>query len=246
MEVYKLEERNRQRFLKMPKDLILNKCYRNILTSDAKIVYGLLLDRMELSRKNEWVNENNEIYLLFTKDKIADALGISNRTVYKAFNLLEKLELIKQERQGRNRPNRIYIGKTNADYSGNCKICRSEPAECAEQDVQNMQGSDTELNETDKSETDKTYILPKKSTEGMRVFLNMYKNHTGEKHQPTDKYIVDKANAIMKRVILESGIQVLKSGLVAYFDNVNADKPRLDYFVKVAPRYFDTQFYDIL
>jgi len=119
--------------------------------------------------------------------------------------------------------------------------------------------SDTDSSYTENAETintssintrshknNNTYILPKKSTESMRVFLNIYERHTGEKHQPTNKSIINKANDIMERIILESGMQVLESGLIDYFDNTNADKPRLDYFVKVAPRYFDNQFYDIL
>ena len=180
------------------------------------------------------------------KSDIADMLGISKRTVYKAFKLLDKLELIKQERQGLNKPNRIYIGKTNADFSGNCNICRSEPAECAGQDVQNMQGSDTDFNDTEISETDKTYMEPYNSSAAMREFLLLYKTNANEDHQPVERKVFNKADDMMQRVVNENGIEYLIDGLINYFDTAKVDRPRLDYFVKVAPRYFDTQFYDII
>ena len=50
----------------------------------------------------------------------------------------------------------------------------------------------------------------------------------------------------MQRVVNENGIDYLIDGLINYFDTAKVDRPRLDYFVKVAPRYFDTQFYDII
>ena len=241
MELYRLKDSNRQRFLKTPKDLILNKCYRNILTSDAKLVYSLLLDRMELSRKNEWVNENNEIYLIFTKKNIATALGISPRTVYKAFNLIEDLNLIKQERQGLNRPNKIYIAKTNADIKGNCKICRSEPEECAGQELNKMQGNETDCSETYHNETDTPYIEPKKSSVAMSIFLQLYENMTGEKHKAVKEDIYYQVEELMNDISYQVEEHIIEQQLYKYFDEFNyseGDYPTLYYFDKVAGRYF--------
>jgi len=184
MELYKLKDRNRARFIKTPKDLFLNKCYKNILTSDAKLIYSLLIDRMQLSKKNEWVNENNEIYLIYTKENLAEMLGVSNRTVYKSFKLLEKVELVKQERQGLNKPNKIYIGKTNPDIARNCKICRSEPEKCAGQELQNLQSNDTELNDTDFNETDKKRYIAFASNDypSSIIYNKIYKKHFNKEH----------------------------------------------------------------
>ena len=240
MNLYKLEDRNRQRFLKTPKDLILNPCYRNILTSDAKLVYSLLLDRMELSRKNGWVNSNNEIYLIYTKENIADILGISKRTVYKAFNLLEELELINQERQGLNKPNKIYIGKTNPDIAGNCKLCRSEPVKCAGQEVQIMQGSETELSETYNNETEQTHMEPKKTSVAMSIFLEMYQNTTGEQHKAIPRGNWEEVNQLMKDISTEVDHSDITKIISAYFDDFTFkdDMPTLNYFNRVAVRYF--------
>nr|WP_278335233.1 replication initiator protein A [Clostridium kluyveri] len=126
MEKYKINEANQFKFFQIPKELFINRCYRCKLNSDTKLTYTLLLDRMHLSEKNKWVNHRDEIYLLYTKEDIANILGISVRTVYKAFKVLEECELIYQKRQGLNMPNRIYIGKFRPDFTMTCNICTSE------------------------------------------------------------------------------------------------------------------------
>ena len=152
--LYHLSEDNSLKFYKIPKELCDNRCYRVNLTSDAKLIYALLLDRMELSRKNGWVNNIGEIYLLFTKEHVASILGISETTVYKSFKQLELYGLIHQKRQGLNKPNMIFIGKVKPVFIGNCEICSSRSVENECQDKLNMKGNETDCSETDPNETD--------------------------------------------------------------------------------------------
>lgn len=154
LDLYKISEVNSHKFLKIPKALFDNEAYRTGLTSDAKMAYAMLLDRMELSKKNGWVNDDGEIFLLFTKDNMAEMLGIGERTAYRAFKQLQEFKLIKQVRQGLNRPNMIYIGKINPLFTRTCQIGRSEHAKMAGQDKSNWQGNYTEGSETEGSETD--------------------------------------------------------------------------------------------
>lgn len=187
MDLYKANETNSHKFYQIPKELAENPCYRYALTSDAKLIYALLLDRMELSRKNNWVNDRGEIFLLYTKENIAEILGIAERTVYNSFRLLEACQLIKQERQGLNKPNKIYIGKVNYSFSiaSNkglsriCKICRSGCAKYADQDMQNLQTNYTEFNETDINETEsyKGTLSGNKSScaYSFRDYISIYK-----------------------------------------------------------------------
>lgn len=171
MELYKLNEVNSHRFYKTPKDLFFNKCYRFNLSSDAKLLYSILLDRMELSRKNNWVNYNNEIYLLYTKENLATIMGISESTVYKSFKQLDAFKLTKQQRQGLNKPNKIFIGKVNPEFTWNCKICSTGPVKCKEQDIDILQASETVFSETYNNETDTYITLPSDA----HIFLNIYK-----------------------------------------------------------------------
>jgi len=188
VQLYKINEVNSHKFYKIPKQLIENVCYRVKLTSDAKLVYSVLLDRMELSRKNNWVNENNEIYLLYTKNDIADILGISESTAYKAFKLLDEVGLIKQVRQGLNKPNKIFIGKINPVFTGNCKICRSRTVKCNGQNMQDLQGIYTHVSETHVSETHNVYnvgVVKKHNTKSYGLFNKLIKNPI---NKDTDKF----------------------------------------------------------
>jgi len=154
LDLYHLSEDNSHKFYKIPKELCDNRCYRVNLTSDAKLIYAMLLDRMELSRKNGWVNKASEIYLLYTKENVSNILSISETTVYKSFKQLELFGLIKQVRQGLNKPNMIFIGKVKPVFIGNCVLCSSRDVknECLEK--LNTKSSNTDSIETESNETD--------------------------------------------------------------------------------------------
>lgn len=156
-DLYHLSEDNSNKFYKIPKELCDNPCYRINLTSDAKLIYAMLLDRMELSRKNNWINEANEIYLLFTKENVSSMLGISETTVYRSFKQLESIGLIKQVRQGLNKPNMIFIGKIKYDFIWTCQICSSGPVKCKEQDISNLKINYTKYKQTKVIETENNY-----------------------------------------------------------------------------------------
>lgn len=61
-------------FFRIPKVLYIDPIFKN-LSSDAKVLYGILLDRMELSMKNNWVDENNRVYIYFTIENIMEVMG---------------------------------------------------------------------------------------------------------------------------------------------------------------------------
>lgn len=180
-DLYHSSEDNSHRFYKIPKELCNNRCYRVNLTSDAKLIYAMLLDRMELSRKNGWVNERREIYLLFTKESVSNILGISETTVYKSFKQLELYGLIHQKRQGLNKPNMIYIGKVKPEFIGICGICSSRSTENECQDKLNTKGNDTDCSETEINETEIMGSLSddkasdKQKTVDFNSFISLYK-----------------------------------------------------------------------
>lgn len=135
---YRLEEENSHRFYQMPKELFTNPKYKE-LDSNAKILYSVLLDRKELSRKNKWVDKYNQVYLIYTRENIADLLNVSIRTVTKVFNQLRDAKLIEEEQQGLNKPNKIYV--LRLEYQGQAKV--------SSQDRQKLLTSDTDLRETE-------------------------------------------------------------------------------------------------
>ena len=108
-------------FYRIPKALFTEPNFRE-LSTDAKVLYGILLDRMSLSLKNQWLDAQNEVYIIFTVEEIMDALNCANQ---KATRLMVELEkqagLIERKRQGLGRPNLIYVKNFAATI--NSKSC---------------------------------------------------------------------------------------------------------------------------
>ena len=70
------------------------------LNSDAKVLYSLLCNHHELNTINEWVNENGDIYLIFSRESMCDMLRRTDKTVTKIMNNLQKHKLIEVSWQG--------------------------------------------------------------------------------------------------------------------------------------------------
>lgn len=108
-------------FYRIPKALFTEPNFRE-LSTDAKVLYGILLDRMSLSLKNQWLDAQNKVYIIFTVEEIMDALNCANQ---KATRLMVELEkqagLIERKRQGLGRPNLIYV--KNFAVTINVKSC---------------------------------------------------------------------------------------------------------------------------
>ena len=77
MNVYKINDIISCEFLKTPKLLFADLKYKS-LSSDAKLTYALLYDRLSLSKLNAWINEKDEVYLIYTREEVADNLGIKS------------------------------------------------------------------------------------------------------------------------------------------------------------------------
>ena len=75
-------------FYRIPKALFTDPAYRGIST-DAKVLYGLLLDRMSLSARNDWLDEQGRVYIVFTVEEVMGALCCADN---KATRLLRELE----------------------------------------------------------------------------------------------------------------------------------------------------------
>ena len=108
-------------FYRIPKALFTEPNFRE-LSTDAKVLYGILLDRMSLSLKNQWLDAQNKVYIIFTVEEIMDEMNCANQ---KATRLMVELEkqagLIERKRQGLGRPNLIYVKNFAATI--NSKSC---------------------------------------------------------------------------------------------------------------------------
>lgn len=96
-------------------ELFFNTKYKDKLNSDSKILYGFLLNRLTLSAKHNWIDENGSIFLIFTRKEVEKLLNLSDKTVTKVFKQLKDCKLIYEKKQGANKPNLIYVGKIEHD-----------------------------------------------------------------------------------------------------------------------------------
>ena len=210
--VYTVDEENSHRFYQIPKEFFVNETYRE-LNSDAKILYSVLLDRKELSRKNNWIDEHRQVYLIYTRENLADLLGISLRSVQRAVKLLNQMDLIKEERQGLNKPNRIYICRAKSQsYQGHAKM--------AHQEVKNWHSSDTEYSETEKI---KRYAITSNSAPVFQYYNFKYKEHFNKDHPTvTEAQLKDLENhLIMASVDLDISEDSMMDCIDEHFENLS-------------------------
>ena len=79
---YKANECLENNFYQIPKELFINPAYTK-LSSDSKLLYGLLLDRLSISIKNNWVDKAGNIYLIFSRKEAQEKLNLSDKPVQK-------------------------------------------------------------------------------------------------------------------------------------------------------------------
>lgn len=97
-------------FLRLPLSLLANPKYKQ-MSLEAKFIYALLLNRMTLSQRNNWINKDNEVYLIYTREEAANTLNISYRKAIAAFKELIQNGLLHEQRQGLGAPNLLYVLK---------------------------------------------------------------------------------------------------------------------------------------
>lgn len=108
---YKNNEYLENSYYKIPQELFVSSLYKDKLNSDSKILYAFLLDRLSLSQKNHWIDDERNIYLIFTREEVQEKLNLSDKTATKAFKQLNDVGLVQEKRQGLGKPNLIYVGK---------------------------------------------------------------------------------------------------------------------------------------
>lgn len=105
------DESNQFSFYRIPRQLVTGSGFKS-LSTDSKLLYGLLLDRMGLSAKNGWYDEAGRVFIYYTLDEIQKDLNCGHE---KAVKLLSELDtgkgfgLIERVKQGQGRPTKIFV-----------------------------------------------------------------------------------------------------------------------------------------
>lgn len=101
-------EADQYSFYRIPKILLTDRRYKGV-SLEAKVLYGLLLDRMGLSARNGWLDDNGRVFLYFTQEEAMAMLDCGKDKATKLFRELEGIGLIERKKQGQGHPARIYV-----------------------------------------------------------------------------------------------------------------------------------------
>ncbi len=155
LDYYHGQEAEQYSFYRIPKALFTDERFRHI-SAEAKVLYGLLLDRMSLSVKNGWADAENRVFIIYPIAEIMEALGCAEQ---KANKLLSELDggvgLIERKRRGLGKPNIIYVKKfISASQIQKCENHNSGTVKITSPEMRKSQGSNTYLNDTELNDTD--------------------------------------------------------------------------------------------
>ena len=147
-------------YFRIPKALFQDCRFRQ-LSTDARTLYGILLDRMSLSVKNGWLDEQGRVYIIYTVREVQESLCCAEHKAVKLFRELEDFDLIERKRRGLGRPSLIYVknfssGLPKAQVQ-NCPNSNSGASENAILVQPKPQANKTDKNKTEWNDPDPIY-----------------------------------------------------------------------------------------
>lgn len=147
-------------FVIVPRFLFTDSRFRE-LSSDAKLIYALLLDREALSQKNGWKDENGMVYIYYTVANLSEMINRSSMTVKRCMNDLVQCGLMRRIKQGFGRPSRIYVAHPDEGPILSPKTDQIGPSRglnLISQEGTNLAPSKTNNSYTNKNQTKGEYV----------------------------------------------------------------------------------------
>lgn len=229
MSYFTIQDADQFTFYRIPKILFTDDRYKEMST-DSKVLYGLLLDRVSLSTKNNWVDDLGRVFIIFSRESVQELLGYGNKKVVKMFKELKEFCLIEEKQQGLGMPNIIYVKKflqdtpatlenqqtCQNDTSGNVKITSLE---MSKSHANYTEINKTEINKTESSvsQSDETSLdrLEKmiKSSKTDRRTDNITDFNNSPKTMQRTNFEEKKKNQLVFSADSSSDIALIKSNL---------------------------------
>ena len=149
------------RFYQIPALLLEEEEYRGI-SDTAKILYGVLLSRLALSRKNSWIEKDTgRLYITYNLKQLVEKLGRSDRTISKAMKQLSEVGLIEKKKRGQGKPYIIYVMNFTAVHKEGAKeIVPEEQMKGRFQKRRNYDSKSEEITVPETKELPAKYIEP--------------------------------------------------------------------------------------
>lgn len=195
-----IQDFEKERFYKLYKFLFEDEYFKK-MSDSSKIAYCMFRDRFELSKMNNWIDENGNVYLIFTTKDLCELLNCGTQKVTKIKKELEKFNLLEQERIGLNKPNRIYIlepntpnktssgkefrkSKFQSSENQNSRNSKIENQEARKSKSNDTESNDTEFKDTDSSDTNDMNDIREANIEDTKP---NHPNHTNHLQQQSDE-----------------------------------------------------------
>ena len=169
-------------FFRIPKALFQEQQFQD-LSTDAKTLYGILLDRMSLSVKNEWFDKKGRVFIIFTIEDVKRTLRCADNKATRLLRELEKFGLIERKRRGQGKPCLVYVKNFSAESSKESVKNRDNDDSCGSkiacQDPVKSRGIKKKENKT---EVNNTNLILSDESEKMknRELLEEYFSHSLE------------------------------------------------------------------
>ena len=169
-------------FFRIPKALFQEQRFQD-LSTDAKTLYGILLDRMSLSVKNEWFDKKGRVFIIFTIEDVKRTLRCADNKATRLLRELEEFGLIERKRRGQGKPCLVYVKNFSAESSKESVKNRDNDDSCGSkiacQDPVKSRGIKKKENKTEMNDTN---LILSDESEKMknRELLEEYFSHSLE------------------------------------------------------------------
>lgn len=184
-------------FYRIPKRLFTDADLKS-MSNGSKILYGLLLDRVDLSVRNKWMDERRRIYVIYTLESIMQAMNVTDKPATKMLVELEDRGLIERVKPGLGKPTRLYV-KNFSSRPENIRLqtrknSDSGVGESTTQDSEIFRSNYININDTDRSDTD-PFLSGEDAMERRKLLEQYFKDQLSYgdlvKEYPREKEMID-------------------------------------------------------
>lgn len=219
-------------FYKIPKVLFTEEIFEG-LTTDAKVLYGLLLDRVSLSKKNAWIDGDGKVYVYFTIKNVKESLRCANTKACALMKELSDFGLIERKKQGLGKPAIIYV----KDFTRfrNAEVMHSEKQNPRSTQIRIIDNRKPESINTDNNNTEfnKTHSIHSGEDEERRAYTDyFYKKLEIEclkKDNPYDADMIDEIVGLIVDTVCSKRESIRIAGEYKPANIVKSQMMKLDY-----------------
>lgn len=174
-------------FIRIPKVMLTEGIF-SALSIQAKVLYGVLLDRMSLSRKNGWLDKENKVYIIYQINEIQENLGFSKKKAIDYLAELEKFGLVEKKRRGLGLPSILYVKSfLDNDSKENSRSAENDTSDTIASDYKKEKSSEENNLSTKKGEN--KHIKANKNFRGLDKTTSR-SNDMGTSRGVSDKLLV--------------------------------------------------------